>query len=391
MSNLLDPIRVLIADDSRIFRGLMEQSLATIEGVAIVGSVFNGRKAIEFIQSNSVDLITLDIEMPVLNGLETLKEIQAWNEAQMPSARTESILVSSLTKHGAACTVEGLQLGALDYFLKPSGPDEDANLDELRRLLVEKIDLVRAKRSGRKPGTSSHATSQLKSNLGRLTGTTSASRTGSLNASAVIGSTSHEALPRNGYQAIAIGISTGGPEALAQLLPSLVGKTSLPIFIIQHNLHGLSGFMADSLSRRTRASVKETQEGMPVVPNSIYLAKAGTHTILRTSSQGCFIGLSDAPPENHSRPAVDVFFRSASLAYGAGLIAVVMTGMLNDGANGVRVVKRAGGFTIAQDQASSVIWGMPRAAIETGCVDCVASLDRIGPAILERIARAAST
>jgi two-component system chemotaxis response regulator CheB len=169
---------------------------------------------------------------------------------------------------------------------------------------------------------------------------------------------------------------------LAKLLPDLAGRITAPIFIIQHNLNGLSSYMAESLSRRVGSSITEANEGLVVARGGIYLAQSGSHMILRRVGSQIVIGLSDAPPENHSRPSVDVFLRSATAIYGSSLIAAILTGMLNDGANGVRAVKRAGGFVIAQDQATSVIWGMPRAAIETGAVDAILSLENIAPTLV---------
>jgi two-component system chemotaxis response regulator CheB len=350
-------IRILIVDDSRIFRGVLEKAFSEIPNVVVVGSVFSGQKALEFLQQTPIELATLDIEMPGVDGLETLKAIRELNRSRPAAVQTESVLISSLTKQGASCTVEGLQLGAIDFILKPSGGTADQNMSTLRKALIEKLAIYRLKRHGKRdpiPTDFPKPRTQPES-------------------------------PRGPFKAIAIGISTGGPETLAKLLPDLVGRTEAPIFIVQHNLNGLSGYMADSLSRRVGYCIAEAQEGMPVAHGGVYLAQSGSHMILRKSGNQIEIGLSDAPPENHSRPAVDVFLRSAVPLYGSSLIAAIMTGMLNDGANGVRVVKRAGGFVIAQDQATSVIWGMPRAAIETGAVDAILPLDKIAPTMLALI------
>jgi two-component system chemotaxis response regulator CheB len=251
-----------------------------------------------------------------------------------------------------------LQLGAIDFILKPSGGTESANKSQLVRALIEKLAIYRQKRFSKNepPPTFPSVPSR----------------------------PCHSNRAEN-YQAIAIGISTGGPETLAKLLPELAGRTLAPIFIVQHNLNGLSRYMAESLGRRIGYHVAEAQEGMPVLPGGIYLAQSGSHMILRRAGSQVTIGLSDAPPENHSRPAVDVFLRSAVSIYGSSLITAIMTGMLNDGANGVRAAKRAGGFVIAQDQATSVVWGMPRAAIETGAVDLVLPLDKIAPTFLSLV------
>jgi len=353
-----EPIRILIVDDSRIFRGILESAFAEIPNVVVAGSVFSGEKAIEFLKQTPVDLATLDIEMPGIDGLETLKAIRDLNRSRPNALQTESVLISSLTKQGARCTVECLQLGAIDFILKPSGGTESANKSQLVRALIEKLAIYRQKRFSKNepPPTFPSVPSR----------------------------PCHSNRAEN-YQAIAIGISTGGPETLARLLPELAGRTRVPIFIVQHNLNGLSRYMAESLGRRIGYHVAEAQEGMPVLPGGIYLAQSGSHMILRRAGSQITIGLSDAPPENHSRPAVDVFLRSAVSIYGSSLITAIMTGMLNDGANGVRAVKRAGGFVIAQDQATSVVWGMPRAAIETGAVDLVLPLDKIAPTFLSLV------
>ena len=358
-----NPIRILIVDDSRIFRGILESVISKLPDAVIVGSVFNGEKALEFLRRTPVDLVTLDIEMPGVSGLETLKAIRELNRSQPNAVQTESVLISSLTKQGAKSTVEGLQLGAIDFILKPNGGSEVENLASLHSALLSTLQLFRMKYASPSSSVPGRVEPPKHTALGVDSRTTKPLA--------------------SGYKAIAIGISTGGPETLAKMLPDLVGKTKAPIFIVQHNLNGLSGYMADSLTRRLGQSVSEAQENMAVVPGGVYMAQSGSHMILRQPGGIITIGLSDAPPENHSRPAVDVFLRSASAVYGPTLVSAIMTGMLDDGAKGVRVVKRAGGFVIAQDQATSVIWGMPRAAIETGCVDLVLPLDKLASALLE--------
>lgn len=350
-----EPIRILIVDDSRIFRGFLEKALSEIPDVVVVGSVFSGTKAIEFLKQSPVDLATLDIEMPGVDGLETLKSIRALNASRPNSVQTEALLISALTKQGAQCTVEGLQSGAIDFILKPNEGTESENMLALRKSLVEKIAMYRLKKLGvRGPLAANYPSPRLR--------------------------------PKNQtsfYKAIAIGISTGGPETLGKLLPELAGRMAAPIFIVQHNLNGLSSYMAESLGRRIGHTITEAKDGLPVASGGIYLARSGSHMILRKLGSHIEIGLSDAPPENHSKPSVDVFLRSAAAIYGSELIAAIMTGMLNDGAQGVRAVKRAGGVVLAQDEATSIIWGMPRAAIETGVVDAILPLDKFAPTLLE--------
>jgi two-component system, chemotaxis family, protein-glutamate methylesterase/glutaminase len=358
-----EPIRTLIVDDSRIFRGVLESVLQSIPEVRVIGSVFSGEKALEFIAENRPDLVTLDLEMPGIGGLETLKAIRRSNANGSAKPAIEVVLVSSLTHHGAACTIEGLQNGALDFILKPNSGSESENRQSLKSMLIQKIGLIRAK-----------ALSHDRPPSGPI---------------ARIMSPRPPVVGRGQYRAVAIGISTGGPEALVQCLPSLASSCHLPIFIVQHILPGFSGFLAESLSRKVGRPVIEAKQGLRVMTDGIYLAPSQFHMTLRQENGETVVGLSDAPAENGCRPAADVLFRSAAAIYGSSLIAVVMTGMGNDGANGIANVRRAGGFVFAQDEASSTVWGMPRAAIESGSVNEVVSLGNLAKSIASLIGGAA--
>lgn len=369
-----DPIiRILIVDDSRIFRGVLHSVLEQIPGVRVVGSVFSGDKALEFIAGTPVDLITLDVEMPGLNGLDTLREIAKRNAQQKPHPPVDTILVSALTKAGSMVAVEGLQLGALDFVCKPNEPSEQANRDFLQRSMEQKIAIVRQRRSGL----------QIRPDVGANPTASSAIPIGS-----AIGLSA--AKPAGQYRAIAIGTSTGGPAALGTVLPALIQRVRVPIFIVQHILEGLSGYLAESLSRKCGRPVLQAEDDLIVQPDGVYLARSGRHMVVRNQGGGIRIGLTDAPPERGCRPAVDVFFRSASVIYGNRLAATVLTGMGDDGAEGVRTIKRSGGYVIAQDQASSIVWGMPRAATETGMVDEVLPLAKIADRLVALVTAGAT-
>jgi two-component system, chemotaxis family, protein-glutamate methylesterase/glutaminase len=345
-------LRVLIVDDSRIFRAALQDALEGRAGIRVVGSVWSGEKALEFIRQSPPDLVTLDVNMPGQGGLETLTEIQDLNATRPDLPQVRVLLVSALTERGAAITVEGLQRGAFDFIRKPDGPDEKANAALLQQQLLEKIDLFAVRRA-------------------RLSST-------ALQPKPPAAPPSH----RPGrFHAIAIGSSTGGPEALARLLPVLTKQTSVPVFIVQHLPPGMTGYFANSLGRKCDYRFVEASHGEAVQPSTAYVAPGGRHMIVRRHEGRIVIALNDQPPENGCRPSVDVLFRSVAAAYPEAVVAIILTGMGCDGAKGLGPLKRNGAYVIAQDEASSVVWGMPGAAAATNQVDEVLPLGRIGPTV----------
>ncbi len=354
-----EPLRVLIVDDSRIFRGALQSVLEGRPGIRVVGSVWSGEKGLEFIRSTPPDLVTLDVNMPGRGGLGTLGDIQEFNASRPGQPPVGVLLVSALTSRGAATTVEGLQRGAFDFIRKPDGPDEQTNVALLKQQLLEKIGLFTQRRN-RQSGSLS---SQSLPKLAPLPQPTLPS-------------------PRRGrFHTVVIGSSTGGPEALARLLPVLTRQTSVPIFIVQHMPMGMTGYFAASLAKKCCYRVVEASDGDPVQPNTAYFAPGGRHMIVRVHDGRILTGLNDQPAENGCRPSVDVLFRSVAAVYSHSTLAVILTGMGKDGAKGLGPLKRSGAYVIAQDEASSVVWGMPGAAVATGLVDAVLPLDRIGPSV----------
>jgi two-component system chemotaxis response regulator CheB len=348
-----EPLRILIVDDSRIFRSAMAEALAGHPGVRVVGSVWSGEKAVDFVRDSPPDLVTLDLNMPGLGGLDTLSEIRKLNASRPGVPPVGVLLVSALTDRGAAVTVEGLSRGAFDFIRKPDGPDDRANAEALRQQLFEKIDLFaqRRRRSSPPAGPASKPPPAPPADQpGR-------------------------------FLAVAIGSSTGGPEALARLLPELTARTTAPVFIVQHLPRGMTRYFADSLARKCSYRVVEAADGEAVEPRTAYVAPGGRHMTLRGRDDRVTIALNDQPPENGCRPSVDIFFRSAAAAYPRSIIAVVLSGMGSDGVRGLGPLKRGGGYVIAQDEASSVVWGMPGAAVAAELVDAVLPLEAIGPAV----------
>jgi two-component system chemotaxis response regulator CheB len=346
------PCRVLIVDDSRIFRELIETAL---RGTAeVVGSVFNGEKALEFIAASPPDLVTLDFAMPGLDGLATLKRIQEFNATRPKSSAVGVLMVSAVTKTGARVTIEALEAGAFDFVTKPSAASADENRNELRRQLAAK---VRAWQS-RRPAEPAPVPPSFKPMC----------RVG-------------------GVRAVLIGVSTGGPAALATLLPPLCEGTDVPVFVVQHMPDGFIPALVASLGRRCSHRVVEARDGEAVAPRTVYFAPSGRHMVLRGSADGTLqTGLNDQPPEQGFRPSVDVLFRSAAAALGGAAVALVLTGMQDDGTRGLGPLKRAGAYAIAQDEASSVVWGMPGAAVAAGLIDAVLRLERIPAAVHTLIA-----
>ncbi len=344
-------LRILIVDDSRIFRSALEEALKGLPGVTVVGSVWSGEKALEFIQATPPDLVTLDLNMPGRGGLATLSDIGRLNAASPERPPIGVLIVSALTERGAAITVEGLARGAFDFLRKPEGPDERANAESLRRQMHEKIAAFRQ------------------------------SRRRSAGASPAFAPGPPASAPRPGpFGAVAIGSSTGGPQALARVLPELTRAAAVPVFLVQHLPAGMTHYFAESLARICSCPVVEAAEGMTVERGTVYLAPGGRHMVVRLRGSDRVIGLNDQPPENGCRPAADVLFRSVAVAYPRSVLAIVLTGMGTDGAMGLGPLKRSGAYILAQDEPSSVVWGMPGAAVATGHVDAVLPLDRIGPA-----------
>ncbi len=348
-----EPLRVLIVDDSRIFRSVIEEALATRDDVKVVGSVWSGEKALEFARKSLPDFVTLDINMPGLGGIATLKALR--DLAHLQRHLLGVVLISSYTQRGAAVTIEGLQEGAFDFITKPEGANQDANAESLRQQLFEKIDAFRSRRQvesvGRSPSTRS----------------TSAVRR----------------LSR--FRAVVIGSSTGGPEALSRLLPVLAPVCPVPMFLVQHLPSDFTQYFASSLSRRCGTRVVESREGAIAEPGVLYVAHGGKHLVINASEGQVVLGTSDSPPENGCRPAADVLFRSAAVAYAGQVLAVVLTGMGCDGAKGAAVLKRAGAYVIAQDEATSVVWGMPGSVVAAGAANEILPIDDIGPALLTHL------
>jgi len=348
----------LVIDDSAIYRKIVRDVLGTLPDVEVVGIARDGIEALNQLELLQPDLATLDVEMPGLNGLEVLKELR------QRSPKTKAIMVSSLTKEGAEATMQALQLGAFDFVTKPvgSGPTEGARL--LGAALKEKLEALR------------FATRQRFAVPPRIT--TPKQSASPFAGVAVSSQLSLSGRRRTGcYAAVALGVSTGGPDALRQLLPSLPATFPLPIFIVQHMPPVFTKSFATMLDGRCQLRVKEAEHGDIVQAGQIYIAPGGHQMKVSHAGGRTRIQITDDAPECNCRPSVDYLFRSVAEVYGSETLAVIMTGMGHDGTAGLRMVKRVGGAILAQDAESCVVWGMPRVITEEGLADSVVPLSKL--------------
>jgi len=364
--------KILIVDDSRVFRSILEKMIATIPGVEVAGAVDGGIAAIEFLKTRHVDLMTLDVEMPGMDGLATLKKMLA-SKAELKST-PDVLMVSSLTRTGSDITLKALECGAFDFIAKPA-PEVPNSQESLHRMLNTTISAwVSRKNRGvpipTRPGVHPAAV-------------------GAGAAAAGSGFTYTLAKPSvhvKPIQAIVIGVSTGGPKSLADMLPKLCTMTHLPILLVQHMPPNFTKSLADSLNAKCEHNVIEGLPGTVVEDKTVYIAPGGCHMVVNSKGTRYVLDNNNNPPENGCRPSVDVLFRSAAQAYPAdSLVGVILTGMGNDGTPSLPHLKNKNAYLIAQDEESSVVFGMPRAAAATGLLDKVATLTRIPEAILERV------
>jgi two-component system chemotaxis response regulator CheB len=354
------PIRILVVDDSAVIRGLITRLLESDPELAVVGSVGNGQQAIATLRRTNIDVVVLDIEMPVMDGLTALPLML---EAA-PHARI--IMASTLTKRNAQISLKALQAGAADYVAKPTSTAEIHAAQDFRRELVEKVKALGAAGRKRRVDRGETATTDLP--FRPVPGAARPARSGAV---------ALRPAAQRPPEIIAIGSSTGGPQALMTALAKFPASIRLPIVITQHMPATFTSILAEHLGRASGWPTAEAVEGEPVRAGRIYVAPGDFHMKVATENGARVIRLTKEPPENFCRPAVDPMFRSVAQAYGAGVLAVVLTGMGSDGAKGARAIVDAGGAVIAQDEATSVVWGMPGSAANAGVCSAVLPLPEL--------------
>jgi two-component system chemotaxis response regulator CheB len=338
------PIRVMLVDDSGVSRALMKNWLAETGQVDIVAVASNGRDAIEAARSCKPDVVVLDIEMPALDGLSALPDILA------AAPRTRVLMASSLTTRSARVTFEAFSLGATDAIAKPAAGWASAGGPEFRDEFVRKVIALA-------PATTSH----------ELPSVPAIGDTGIRASTVASAPPIRRAEPSSSRPSVlVIGASTGGPNALFELIAGLPKPIPVPVLVTQHMPPTFTAILAEHIGRRAGVEAFEGTQQMLLEVGKVYVAPGGRHMEAVRVGRQFRLNLTEAPPENFCRPSVNPLFRSAAEAWGGGVVAVMLTGMGSDGLDGAREVVACGGTVLAQDQASSVVWGMPGAVVKAG-------------------------
>jgi two-component system, chemotaxis family, protein-glutamate methylesterase/glutaminase len=350
------PIRVLIADDAVVVRRLLTAVIDEDPALEVVGIAPNGAIAVTKVEQLQPDIITLDIEMPEMDGLQALAAIRKIDR------RVPIIMFSTLTERGAAATLEALSLGASDYITKPANVGSiSAAMDHVRRELLPRIKALCAARdeAGRRPVGASPSR--------RAPAQVAASRTAAIDV-------------------VAIGASTGGPVALATVLAALPADLRVPVVVTQHMPPVFTRLLGQRIDATAALRVREAADGDVLEPGLVLIAPGDFHMTFRRGAATVTARLDQSDPVNFCRPAVDVMFASLAEVFGGNVLAVMLTGMGHDGRDGTAALKQRGAVVVAQDEASSVVWGMPGAVVTAGLADAVVTIDQVGPLIARLVA-----
>jgi two-component system chemotaxis response regulator CheB len=347
-------IRILVVDDAVVFRRLVSDELSADPALEVVGTAANGRIALAKVPQVNPDLVILDVEMPEMDGLETLRELRK------TYPRLPVIMFSALTERGAEATLDALALGATDYFTKPTNVGGlDASLEVIRTQLIPEIKALCAKTPG---GAALPAVAR----TGAAAPPPPAFRPGAI-------------------QVVAIGASTGGPNALAEIFPRLPADFPVPIVLVQHMPPMFTRLLAERLTAQSAIRVQEGTSGAVLQSGQAWIAPGDHHMIVVRDCTQVRLLVHQDPPENSCRPAVDVLLRSVAQTYGPNALSVILTGMGQDGLRGCEHVREAGGQVLAQDEVTSVVWGMPGYVARAGLADRVLPLNLIADEVLRRV------
>ncbi|MCP4344963.1 MAG: chemotaxis response regulator protein-glutamate methylesterase [Desulfobacterales bacterium] len=354
------PLKVLVVDDAILYRTIISEVLSDIPGIKVVGTAGNGKIAAHRIGTLNPDILTLDIEMPEMNGLEVLE----WIRKNAPDVG--AIVLSNFTQEGGEMTVKALNLGAFDFIQKTSANTMEENKKALKNAIWPMLKAYARRKEVR----------QILKGKSALSKTESASTVRRMGI-----------IPGRKSSVIGIGISTGGPEALAKMLPKIPGNVNVPILIVQHMPAAFTNSITSSLNAKCAIEVRAAADGEPLVPNTALFAPGGKQMKVSKSADGknFIVRVTDDRPENNCKPSADYLFRSIAHHYGNRATGVIMTGMGSDGTLGLKLMKRSGAVIIAQNEETCTVFGMPKEPVETGIVDVTAPLDRIAEEICRTV------
>jgi len=351
---LLKQISVVVVDDSAFMRKSISLMLESSEDIKVVATARDGEEGYNLVKKFRPDIVTLDIEMPKMDGLTALKKIMA-------DCPTAVIMISSITTEGAEATLKAMEYGAVDFIPKDLSY---VNVDIIKKKeeLIRKVrEIVRQR--------------VFQERLKKLQKTNKTAPTGAIPSKSFN-------LPRLSYQAVALGISTGGPMSLQKVLPFLSDRIKIPIFIVQHMPPKFTKSLAERLNGLSAIQVKEAENDEPVKNGVAYIAPGGFHMGVKKNGSGfAVISISEQPANTLHRPSVDVMFNSVLNIYGKNTLGVIMTGMGKDGLEGISKLKSLGGYSIAQNEETCVVYGMPRAVVEAGFADAIVPLEEIAQTI----------
>ena len=369
------PTRVMVVDASTVVRGLITRILESEPGIEVVASVAHGRAALSALPSHHIDVVILDIEVPVMDGLTPLTELLKHDPG------LKIIMTSALTLHNAEASLQAMQAGAADYITKPTASREIGDASEFRRDLIAKVRSLAAPRGTAAPAVAPSA----------IPG--AAVRRPALHTHPPAATARRPVLLRRpgpkAAEVIAVASSTGGPQALFAFLCGIKPDIGLPILITQHMPPTFTMILAQHISRISGWRAEEARNGETIAGGRVYVAPGNYHMVVQQNGPARTIRLNQGPKENFCRPAADPMLRSIAHAYGGHVLAVILTGMGHDGLAGSNVVVAAGGTLIAQDEPSSVVWGMPGAVAMAGLCSAVLPLDELPPHVHTHLRRGA--
>lgn len=365
----MNTIKALVVDDTIVYRKIVSDALNQMPGIKVVGVANNGKIALSKIRTLKPDLMTLDIEMPEMNGIELLKELQSMDTPPLV------IMVSTLTHQGGEMTLKALELGAFDVLPKPEEGKMAENMLKVKKALEPIVNHVKRHKFGTiaplartKPDIPAVA----KSSQPKVDPKLVPSRPAGI---------------RSKSEIVGIGISTGGPNALTKMIPMLPQDLKVPVLIVQHMPPVFTASLAASLNKKSTLEVLEAKDGDTIAPGKVFIAPGGKQMKIVAGADGLTrkIKITDDPPENSCKPSADYLFRSIAQHYVGRATGVIMTGMGSDGSKGLVQMKKNGSFIIAQDEKTCTVYGMPKEPTESGIVDVIAPLEKIADEIVKTV------